>query len=114
MDAATPPTSAKDVIILEVFLTEFCANQSRGLTPRGRRFLAEIIELLQDYLEERDVHTVGRRAAPEVLSLAQLLDHLDVFETDEVADAFEGNREQLRIADVALRGLTRQLRSKLG
>ena len=105
--AATPVTPKR--IEVADYLAQFRETQGRHLQARGRRYLAEMLDLLAEFLDERGYDVVSSAPRRGERTFSSLLAALDEFERDEVQDAFEGNREQLRVADAALRALNRQL-----
>lgn len=100
-------------IELQVFLPEFAERHGRSLQPRGRRTVNELLELLTEYLEDRGVSTVARSGRRGVTSLAELFDWLDAFEAGEMVEVFGDSREAMRVADTAMRALTRDLQRSL-
>lgn len=65
--------------------------------------------MLSDYFDERGVRVVTRNGGQGSVTLSGLLTWIDAFEADEVYEAFEDQRDALRLADGALRALSRQL-----
>mgnify|MGYP003573027182 CR=1 FL=1 len=100
-------------IEIESYLSQFRVSHGRNLQARARRHLDEMLELLSEFLDERGIRVIATSPRRGESSLAALLDALDEFEGTDMQDALEGNREQLRVADVALRALTRQLNKAL-
>jgi len=111
MQTSSPRAEAPSTIEVDSYLSQFRLSYGRNLQARGRRHLDEMLELLSEFLAERGVRVVSRTPRRGERAPSALLDAIDEFESDEMQDAFEGNREQLRVADGALRALNRQLRA---
>ena len=96
---------------LAPFLSWFVANHGRSLSPRAQRTLAELIEVLSEYLEDQGIDSIGPSTRGGTVSLSTGLHWIDVFEREEMFDAVDGERAKLRVADSAIRALSRQLAS---
>lgn len=109
----SPAPTHAGVFPIEDLLADFARQHGRTLSPRARRTLDELTECLTEYLGEHNVSLVAKVGRTGVVSLSGLLGWLDAFERDEMFDALDGEREKLRVADGAIRAMTRHLSKAL-
>ena len=104
-----PQRAVEGRVQLEDFLVCFAEHHGRTLTARARRHFGEIMDYMSEFFDERGVTAIAKRGgAGGVVSLSNLTSWLDAFE-GELFDSLEGEREKLRVADGAIRALTRRL-----
>lgn len=95
-------------------LEDFSKAHGRTLSPRGRRTVEEVLDCLGQYLDEHGVTLLAKTGRTGVVSLAGLSAWIDAFERDELVEALDGERDKLRVADTAIRALSRYLAKALG